>query len=508
MYKKEFMDRDKKDEKYIIALDQGTTSSRAIIFDSKAEIVCSFSKEFRQIYPKPGWVEHDPMDIWQSQLEVMQKSASSGIADIADIAAIGITNQRETVILWDRNTGKPVYNAIVWQCRRTAEICDSLRRENLSGLIKNKTGLLPDPYFSGTKIKWILDNEPGLRRKAENGDICAGTVDSWLIWNLTGGKIHATDFSNASRTMLFNINTLEWDDELLGILNIPKKILPEVKPSGSIFGITDKKITGFEIPIASAIGDQQAALFGQACFEEGMAKCTYGTGCFILMNCGTKIPSFDNDLIATIAWGIGNKVEYALEGSIFIGGAAIQWLRDGLQIIKSAKQCDEFAETVSNSNEVYFVPALVGLGAPYWDSSARGTIIGITRGVTKEHLARAALEAIAYQVKDVLDVMKENKSTEIKLLRVDGGASVSNVMMQFQSDILRVNVLRPKIVETTALGAAFLAGLQMGVWKNKEEISKLCVPERTFTAQMDLEYSNKIYKGWKKAVSRSLKWAD
>ena len=498
----------KKDEKYVIALDQGTTSSRAILFNSKGNIICSFAREFRQIYPKPGWVEHDPIDIWQSQLEVIRKLVNSCSVDIGNILAIGITNQRETVLLWDRNTGKPVYNAIVWQCRRTAEICDRLRGENLSGLIKEKTGLLLDPYFSGTKIKWILDNVDGLRNKAENGDICAGTVDSWLIWNLTGGKVHATDFSNASRTMLFNINTLKWDDELLKILDIPGNILPEVKPSSSIFGMSDKKLTGVEIPVASAIGDQQAALFGQACFENGMAKCTYGTGCFILMNCGTKIPRFKNDLIATIAWGIGKKIEYALEGSIFIGGAAIQWLRDGLHIIETARQCDELAETVNDTNEIYFVPALVGLGAPYWDSRARGTIIGITRGVRKEHLARAALEAIAYQVKDVLNVMKENEVSEIKLLRVDGGASVSNVMLQFQADILRVNVVRPKIIETTALGAAFLAGLQTGIWQDLKEISRICIPERTFTAQMDEEYSNKIYAGWKKAVNRSLNWAD
>jgi glycerol kinase len=498
----------KKVENFIIALDQGTTGSRAILFNSRGKIICSFAKEFKQIYPKPGWVEHDPMDIWQSQLDVINKLLDSSKVDIRSILAIGITNQRETVVLWDRKTGKPVYNAIVWQCRRTAEICDRLRAENLSGLIKKKTGLLPDPYFSGTKIKWILDNVDGVRDKANNGDICAGTIDSWLIWNLTGGKVHATDFSNASRTMLFNINTLQWDDELLEIFNIPREVLPEVKPSSCIFGLSDRKITGVEIPLASAIGDQQAALFGQACFNTGMAKCTYGTGCFILMNCGTKIPQFENDLIVTIAWGLNKKITYALEGSIFIGGAAIQWLRDGLHIIKTAKQCDEFAEKVSDTNEIYFVPALVGLGAPYWDSTARGTIIGITRGVTREHLARAALEAIAYQVKDVLNVMKENKDSEIKLLRVDGGASVSNVMLQFQADILRVDVTRPKIIETTALGAAFLAGLQMGIWENMEEISRICIPERTFTAQMDLEYSDKIYKGWIKAVSRSLKWAD
>jgi len=497
-----------KDEKYVVALDQGTTSSKAILFDSRGNIISSFAREFNQVYPRPGWVEHDPMAIWESQLDVLKKLINCCNVDLKNILAAGITNQRETVILWDRNTGKPVYNAIVWQCRRTAGICDMLKKENLSGLIKKKTGLLLDPYFSGTKIKWILDNIDGLRNKAENGDICAGTVDSWLIWNLTGGKVHATDFSNASRTMLFNINTLQWDNELLEIFNIPKEILPEVKPSSSVFGILDKEITGLEIPVASAIGDQQAALFGQACFDEGMAKCTYGTGCFVLMNCGAKIPQFKTDLISTIAWGIGKKIEYALEGSIFIGGAAIQWLRDGLHIIETASQCNELAEKVSDTNEIYFVPALVGLGAPYWDSSARGTIIGITRGVTREHLARATLEAIAYQVKDVLNVMKENKKSEVKLLRVDGGASVSNVLLQFQADILRVDVIRSKIAETTALGAAFLAGLQLGIWHSKEEISRLCVPEKTFTAKMDEEYSNKIYKGWKKAVSRSMNWAE
>jgi glycerol kinase len=495
-------------DKYIITLDQGTTSSRAIIFDYEGRVIGSVSKEHSQIFPNPGWVEHDPEEIWQNQKEVMIELVRKYSVNVEDILAIGITNQRETVLLWDKNTGKPVYNAIVWQCRRTAGICEQLKREGLTEEVRKNTGLLIDAYFSGTKMKWILENIPGVKEEAKKGNILAGTIDTWLIWKLTGGKVHATDFSNASRTMLFNIHTLKWDDELLKALNLSDVILPEAKPSSTIFGYTDSSILGKEIPIASAIGDQQAALFGQICFEEGMAKNTYGTGCFLLMNTGKKAVLSKNNLLTTIAWGIKNEVDYALEGSVFIGGAAIQWLRDGLKIIETAKQCDELAEWVSDTNGVYFVPAFVGMGTPYWDMYARGAIFGLTRGVTREHIARATLESIAYQVKELLDCMREDADCDIKSLRVDGGASVSNVMMQFQSDILRVNVYRPIVVETTALGAAFMAGLHTGMWSSKEEISKIWTADRVFTPQMDEEYSKELYKGWKKAVQRSLKWVE
>ncbi|NSW92219.1 MAG: glycerol kinase GlpK [Firmicutes bacterium] len=494
--------------KYVITLDQGTTSSRAIIFDSEGRVIGSVSKEQSQIYPNPGWVEHDPEEIWQNQIEVMIEVLEKCSVNAKDILAIGVTNQRETVLLWDKNTGKPVYNAIVWQCRRTAGICEQLKKDGLAEEVRKKTGLVIDAYFSGTKIKWVLENIPGVREEAIKGNICAGTIDTWLIWKLTGGKVHATDFSNASRTMLFNINTLKWDDELLKMLNIPEVILPEVKPSCTIFGYTDSKILGKEIPIASVIGDQQAALFGQICFEEGMAKNTYGTGCFLLMNTGRKAVLSKNNLLTTIAWGIENEVDYALEGSAFIGGAIIQWLRDGLKIIKTAKECDELAERVNDTKGVYFVPAFVGMGTPYWDMYTRGAILGLVREVTREHIARAALESIAYQVKDIVECMKEDAHCDIKSLKVDGGASVSNVMLQFQSDILRVNVYRPKVVETTALGAAFMAGLHIGMWSSKEEISKRWTADRVFTPQMNEEYCKKLYKGWKKAVERSLKWVE
>jgi len=497
-----------KSEKYIIALDQGTTSSRAILFDSKCNKVYSSQREFKQIYPKPGWVEHNPMDIWESQIRSLIDLIKKSGIDIGSIESIRITNQRETVILWEKNTGKPVYNAIVWQCRRTADMCKKLEEENYTELIREKTGLLIDAYFSSTKIKWILDNVPGLKKRALNGEICIGTVDSWLIWNLTGGKNHVTDYSNASRTMLFNINTLEWDDELLSLFDIPKIALPKVKFSSDLFGILDKKILGREIPITSAIGDQQAALFGQACFEPGMAKCTYGTGCFILMNNGTKIQKLKNKMLYTIAWGLDGKIEYALEGSIFIGGAAIQWLRDGLQIIKTARECDELAERVPDSNGVYFVPAFVGIGAPYWDSSARGAILGLTRGVTKEHIAMATLQAIAFQVRDVLDAMQQSISYKLKTLRVDGGASVSDILLQFQSDILRVDVSRPKIIETTALGCAMLAGLRIGLWQDKKEIVKSWTTDKIFSPVKDNSVSEQLYKKWKDAVSRTLNWVD
>ena len=497
-----------KSKKYIIALDQGTTSSRAILFDSDCNKISSSQKEYRQIYPKPGWVEHDPRDIWESQIESMKELIKNSNIDIDLISSIGITNQRETIVLWEKQTGKPVYNAIVWQCRRTSDMCKQLEKDGYAELIREKTGLLIDPYFSSTKIKWVLDYIPGLKERALNGEICIGTVDSWLIWNLTGMKNHLTDYSNASRTMLFNINTLKWDDELLSLFNIPKIALPEVKFSSDSFGILDKKILGKEIPITSAIGDQQAALFGQACFEIGMAKCTYGTGCFILMNNGSRIQKPTKDLLTTIAWGLDNKIEYALEGSIFISGAAIQWLRDGLQIIKTARQCDEFAESVADSNGVYFVPAFVGLGTPYWNSSARGAIFGLTRGVTKEHLAMATLQAMAFQARDVLDVMKQNASCELKSLRVDGGASVSDVLLQFQSDLLNVDVSRPKITETTALGCAMLAGLKAGIWQDKKEIGRSWTAEKTFSPIKDRSIIKQLYKEWKKAVSRTLNWVD
>jgi len=497
-----------KSKKYIIALDQGTTSSRAILFDSGCNKVYSSQKEFKQIYPKPGWVEHDPWDIWESQTQSLLELIRDSNIDINLIGSIGIANQRETIILWERRTGKPVYNAIVWQCRRTSDLCKKLEKDGYTDLIREKTGLLIDPYFSGTKIKWILDNVPGLRKRALNGEICIGTVDSWLIWNLTGAKNHVTDYSNASRTMLFNINTLKWDDELLSLFDVPKIALPEVKFSSDLFGISDKKILGKEIPVTSAIGDQQAALFGQACFETGMAKCTYGTGSFILMNNGSKIQKLKDKMLCTIAWGLDNKIEYALEGSIFIGGAAIQWLRDGLQIIKTARECDELAEKVTNSNGVYFVPAFVGIGAPYWDSSARGAIFGLTRGVTKEHIAMATLQAIAFQVRDVLDAMRQSVTSELKTLRADGGVSVSDVMLQFQSDVLNVNVSRPKIIETTALGCAMLAGLKIGLWQDKEEVGKLRSDDKIFYPVKDKSKNEQLYKVWKKAVLRTLKWID
>lgn len=494
--------------KYVITLDQGTTSSRAIVFDASGNIVGMAKKEHRQIYPNPGWVEHDPEEIWENQVDVLKRVVADFNIPSEDILALGITNQRETTVLWDRNTGKPVYNAIVWQCRRTADICEQLKKDGAEDEIHRKTGLVADAYFSGSKIKWVLDKFPELRKEAEKGNICAGTVDSWLIWNLTGRKVHATDYSNASRTMLFNILNLTWDDDILKMLNVPKLILPEVKPSGYIFGYIDKNILGREIPIASVMGDQQASLFGQTCFKPGMAKNTYGTGCFLLANTGSKAAFSKNRLLTTIAWGIGNKVDYAIEGSVFIAGSAIQWLRDGLKIISSSRQCDELAESVDDTKGVYFVPAFSGLGTPYWDMYARGAIFGLTGGVTREHIARATLEAIAYQVKDLVECMKEDSDCELNLLKVDGGASVSDIMMQFQADILRINVVRPKVVETTALGAAFMAGLQTGMWSGLDEISEIWAIDRTFAPKMEEERSRKLYAGWKKAVKRSLRWAE
>jgi glycerol kinase len=493
--------------KYILALDQGTTSSRAIIFDNSGKIVGIAQKELSQIYPKPGWVEHDPMDIWASQsgvaMEVLQRL---GIRPY-EIAAIGITNQRETTIVWDKNTGKPVYNAIVWQCRRSAEICDALRARGLENYIRESTGLVLDAYFSGTKIKWILDNVEGAREKAKSGDLLFGTVDTWLIWNLTRGKVHVTDYSNASRTMLFNIRELQWDQRILDELGIPASMMPEVKPSSYKHGVTDKEtFGGVEIPIAGVAGDQQAALFGQACFEPGMVKNTYGTGCFMLMNTGDKFVASNNGLLTTIAWGLDGKVEYALEGSIFVAGAVVQWLRDELKLIGFAAESEELSIAVEDTNGVYVVPAFAGMGAPYWDMYARGIIVGLTRGTNKNHIVRAALESIAYQTRDVIQAMEEDANIKLQVLKVDGGAVANNFLMQFQADILGAAVDRPEITETTALGAAYLAGLAVGFWTSKDEISKRWKVEKTFRPTMEKGMKEEKYMGWKKAVERALKW--
>ena len=493
-------------EQFILALDQGTTSSRAVVFNKKVQKISSAQREFPQHFPHPGWVEHDPEDIFTSQLSVMKEAVLKAGLSAEQIAAIGITNQRETVILWDKKTGRPVYNAIVWQCRRTANIADELISSGKGDLIRAKTGLLPDAYFSGTKIKWILDNVAGVRARAEKGEILAGTVDTWLTWRLSGGKAHVTDYTNACRTMLFNIHTLEWDDELLQLLGIPKCILPEVKDSSCIYATTDKSICGFEAPIASLIGDQQAALFGQACFDKGEMKSTYGTGCFLLMNTGTEPVESKHKLLTTIALGLNGQIQYALEGSVFVGGALIKWLRDELGIINSAHECDILAAQVKDSNGVILVPAFTGLGAPYWDSYARGTIVGLTRGANKKHICRAALEAIAYQVKDEIECMKDDAGIELSSLKVDGGASVSDLMMQFQADILNTPVYRPENTETTVTGAAFLAGLAVGYWSSKEEIKKVWQINKIFTPSMEQSERTKLYAQWQKAVERSRGW--
>ena len=488
-------------KKYILALDQGTTSSRAIIFDKKGKIKSTAQKEFQQIFPRSGWIEHDPLEIWSSQLKVIHE-ALVGI-NKNEIAAIGITNQRETTVVWDKTTGKPVYNAIVWQDRRTANITDQLKEDGLESTFQKKTGLILDPYFSGTKINWILENVEGLRKKAEQGILAFGTIDSWLVWNLTKGKHHITDVTNASRTLLYNIHQMKWDKELLDILNIPRKILPKVYPSSLIYGKTSKDIIGSEILISGVAGDQQAALFGQNCIEPGMVKNTYGTGCFMLMNIG-KIPvESSHKLLTTIAWEIDNKVEYALEGSVFIGGAIVQWLRDGLGIINSSQEIEEIASKVDNTGGVYFVPAFSGLGAPHWNPHARGAIVGLTRGTTSEHLARAALEAIAYQSFDLVRAMEKDSNIKLKELRVDGGASVNNLLMQFQADLLRVPIIRPKITETTALGAAYLAGLSVGFWENQSEISKQWESEKQFDYKNSENKIKTLYQGWLKAVEKS-----
>lgn len=487
-------------KKYVMALDQGTTSSRCILFDEKGAIVNMAQREFTQIYPHPGWVEHNAMEIWSSQLAVCLEAMALVNATYKQIASIGITNQRETTIVWDKNTGEPVYNAIVWQCKRTADYIEEVKKEGMSDLIRKKTGLIPDAYFSATKIKWILDNVEGAREKAEKGELLFGTVDTWLMWNLTKGKVHATDYTNASRTMLFNINDLKWDKELCDYFKIPMSMLPKVTKSSNLFGMTDPYVLGGEIPIAGVAGDQQAALFGQCCFEAGDAKNTYGTGCFLLMNTGKKAIFSDNGLITTIAASLSDKPEYALEGSVFVAGASVQWLRDELRMVESARQTEEFATVVPDTGGAYVVPAFVGLGAPYWDQYARGTIVGVTRGTKKEHFIRATLESIAYQTYDVLMSMEKDSDIKLKSLRVDGGASANNFLMKFQSDILNIDVLRPKCIETTALGAAYLAGLATGFWKDVEEIKENWKLGRKFEASMDASERKKLLKGWHVAV--------
>lgn len=500
-------------KKYIIALDQGTTSSRAIIFDKNMNIVAKSQREFSQIFPEPGWVEHNPMEIWASQRSVLTEVVAKSGISLKDVAGIGITNQRETVVVWDKNTGEPVYNAIVWQCRRTAEICEQLKNKGLEEYVKDNTGLIIDAYFSGTKVKWILDNVKGAREKAENGKLLFGTVDTWLVWKLTAGKVHVTDYTNASRTMMFNIKTLKWDEKILNELGIPKSMLPEVRNSSEIYGYTKMGVTmgeesGTEIPIAGIAGDQQSALFGQACFHSGDIKNTYGTGCFMLMNTGEKCIKSNNGLLTTIAIGIDGKVEYALEGSIFIAGAVIQWLRDELRFFDHAADTEYFAMKVDNNGGVYLVPAFVGLGSPYWDMYARGIMVGLTRGSNKNHIIRAALESIAYQSKDLIEAMKEDSGLELKSLKVDGGAVANNFLMQFQADIINANVLRSEIIETTALGAAYLAGLAVGFWKNKEDIKKNWKLDKEFEPNLSEELRTKYFKGWKKAVEKAKNWEE
>lgn len=495
-------------KKYILALDQGTTSSRAILFNINASVIAVSQKEFTQIYPKPGYVEHDANEIWKTQLEVARDVINKANISLDEIDSIGITNQRETTVVWDKNTGKPIYNAIVWQCRRTADICEELIQKNLKDYIKETTGLVIDAYFSGTKIKWILDNVEGARKKAEDGELLFGTIDTWLIWNLTKGKLHITDYSNASRTMLYNIRQLKWDESLLNELSIPSSMLPEVKQSSEIYGSTDESIFGKEILIAGIAGDQQAALFGQVCFQEGMVKNTYGTGCFMLMNTGEKPVDSKNGLISTIAWGIDNKVEYALEGSIFMGGAIVQWLRDELKIINESADSEYFAKKVNDTSGVYLVPAFAGLGAPHWDMYARGTLIGLTRATNINHIIRASLEAIAYQTKDVINAMISDSDMNLTALKVDGGATSNDFLMQFQADILGVEVDRPEITETTALGAACLAGLATGFWKSKGEIAQKWSINKKFKPQITHEQREKLYAGWQKAIERSKNWQE
>ncbi|MFL5608017.1 MAG: glycerol kinase GlpK [Gemmatimonadaceae bacterium] len=490
--------------KHILALDQGTTSSRAIVFDRAGSVMAVAQKEFPQLFPKPGWVEHDPRDIWSTQAGVAAEVLTKANIEAADVAAIGITNQRETTLVWDRETGQPVHNAIVWQDRRTAGICDRLRARKLDRVIRRKTGLVLDAYFSATKVQWILQNVKGARARAQRGELAFGTVDSWLVWNLTGGAVHVTDVSNASRTMLYDIRKGSWDDELLSIFGVPRSMLPEVRSSSEVYG--SSTLFGAPIPIAGIAGDQQAALFGQACTTPGMVKNTYGTGCFMLMNTGTKPIASKNNLLTTVAWKVGDRTEYALEGSIFIAGAVVQWLRDGLEVIRSSAEVEALAASVPDANGVYLVPAFAGLGAPHWDPYARGTIVGLTRGSTKAHLARAALDGIALQVMDVLKAMEADAGIKLKELRVDGGASANNLLMQLQADLLNVPVVRPKIAETTALGAAYLAGLAVGYWKNQAEIARQWQVDARFTPAMSPAARKKMAVGWARALTRAKGW--
>ncbi|MFD0931748.1 glycerol kinase GlpK [Psychroflexus salinarum] len=494
-------------EKYILALDQGTTSCRAIVFDKKGEIYSVAQKEFTQYFPKPGWVEHDPLEIWSKQAGVAAEATTKKGLNGKNIAAMGITNQRETVVVWDKNTGDPIYNAIVWQDKRTSEYCDQLKAEGKEKMIQEKTGLIIDAYFSGTKVKWILDNVEGAREKAEAGDLILGTIDSWIIWNFTKGELHVTDVTNASRTMLFNINTMEWDDDLLELFNIPKTMLPEVKDSSEVYGHTKTTVFASKIPIAGIAGDQMAALFGQMCTEKGMVKSTYGTGCFMLMNIGDQPIISKNKLLTTVAWRINGKTQYALEGSIFIGGAVVQWLRDGLGVIKRSNDVEHLATSVESSDGVYFIPAFAGLGAPYWDQDAKGSIFGITRGTTDAHIARASLEAIAYQTMDILKAMEADSEIDIEELRVDGGATVNNMLMQFQSDVLNTTTIRPKITETTALGAAYLAGLAVGFWQNMEEIQSIWREDIKFQPTENQNDIQEGIKGWYRAIDALQSWS-
>ena len=491
---------------YILSFDQGTTSSRAIVFDRYGAIISVAQKEFTQIFPQPGWVEHDANEIWSTQLGVAAEAITKAGLTVKQIAAIGITNQRETTVVWDKKTGQPIHNAIVWQDRRTADFCDALRKEGKDRFIQQKTGLVIDAYFSATKVKWILDHVDGARIKANNGELCFGTIDTWLLWKLTNGKVHATDVSNASRTMLFNIHSLNWDDALLKIFDVPAAILPEVRSSSEVYGETQNILTAHNIPIAGIAGDQQAALFGQMCTQPGMVKNTYGTGCFMLMNTGEKAVPSTNNLLTTVAWKVNGVTQYALEGSVFIAGAVVQWLRDGLKIIRSSSEIEALANEVESSDGVYVVPAFAGLGAPYWNQHARGTMVGITRGTTAANIARAALESIAYQTMDVLKAMEADSGISIKELRVDGGATANNLLMQFQSDILNCKVVRPVVTETTALGAAYLAGLAVGYWKNMEEIQQQWLMEKTFVSSMNDGERNNLSEGWKKAVEAAMSW--
>lgn len=494
--------------KYILSFDAGTTSSRAIVFDKKGNIVAVAQKEFKQIFPKPGWVEHDANEIWSTQIGVAAEAVVKAGITASDIAAIGITNQRETTVVWDRNTSQPVYNAIVWQDRRTSDYCDQLKQDGSAAIIKEKTGLVTDAYFSGTKVKWILDNVEGARARAENGELCFGTVDAWLLWKLTNGKVHATDVSNASRTMIFNIHTLSWDDDLLQLMDIPKAVLPEVRSSSEVYGYTQHLLTSAEIPVCGIAGDQQAALFGQMCTQPGMVKNTYGTGCFMLMNTGTQPVISHNNLLTTIAWKINDEVHYALEGSVFIAGAVVQWLRDGLKIIQKSGDVEALTATEKDNGGVYMVPAFTGLGAPYWNQHARGIIVGLTRGSSDGHIARAAVESIAYQAMDVLKAMEADAGITIKEVRVDGGATINDYLMQFQANILNTSVVRPTITETTALGAAYLAGLAVGFWQNINEVQAYWEKEKTFDPYMKEEVRTLLQSNWKRAIKAAQAWAE